>query len=124
MNLPVPCIKESLILAVVLKCVGQSLGLILFCNYYIIHMYSIMELRPLKNIVWENANKLEKRKRAWVTSCRPVNLTANLVIPRVCRVRKYCFLLRQTKHSAIHQRRDKIISIILIGLYCLKIGQM
>ena len=87
-------------------------------------MYSIMELRSLKNIVRENANKLEKRKRAWVTSCRPVNLTANLVIPRVCHVHKYCFLLRQTKHSAIHRRRHIIISIILIGLYCLKIGQM
>ena len=35
-----PCPKRSLILAVLFKCFGQSPGLILFCNYYIIHMHS------------------------------------------------------------------------------------
>ena len=65
---------------------------------------SITESRPLKNVARENANKLEERKKACVTSQRPVNLTVNHVIPRVCRVPKYCFLLRQPKRSAIHRR--------------------
>ena len=65
---------------------------------------SITESRPLQNVARENANKLEKRKKACVTSQRPVNLTVNHVIPRVCRFPKYCFLLRQPKRSAIHRR--------------------
>ena len=86
---------------------------------------NITESCPLKNVARENANKLEKRKRACVTSRRPVNPTVSHVIPDVCCVHKYCFLLRQPKRSAIHQRRIDVISgIILIGLYCLKIGQM
>ena len=85
----------------------------------------ITESRPLKNVARENANKLEKRKRACVTSRRPVNPTVNHVIPRVRRARKYCFLFRQPKRSAIHRRRIDVISgVILIRLYCLKIGQM
>ena len=83
-----------------------------------------MESCPLKNVAQENANKLEKRKRACITSCRPVNPTVTHVIPIVHCVRKYCFLLRQPKHSAIHQRIDIISSVILIRLNCLKIGQM
>ena len=35
--------------------------------------HNITESRPLKNVARENANKLEKRKRACVTSRRPVN---------------------------------------------------
>ena len=35
-----PCLKRSLILAVLFKWFGQSPGLILFCNYCIIRMYS------------------------------------------------------------------------------------
>ena len=85
----------------------------------------ITESRPLKNVARENAIKLEKRKRACITSRRPVNPTVSYVIPHVCRVHKYCFLLRQPKRSAIHRRRIDIISgIISIRLYCLKIGQM
>ena len=61
---------------------------------------SITESRPLENVARENANKLEKRKKACVTSQMPVNH----VIPRVCRVPKYCLLLRQPKRSAIHRR--------------------
>ena len=83
-----------------------------------------MESCPLKNAAQENANKLEKRERACITSRRPVNLTVNHVIPVVHHVRKYCFLLRQPKHSASHQRIDIISSVILIRLNCLKIGQM
>ena len=45
---------------------------------------SITESRPLQNVARENANKLEKRKKACVTSHRPVNPTVNHVIPRVC----------------------------------------
>jgi len=72
-----------------------------------------------------SANKLEKRKRACITSRRPVNSTVNHVIPHVRRVHKYCVLLRQPKLSAIHRRRIAVISrVILIRLYCLKIGQM
>ena len=60
---------------------------------------SITESRPLQNVARENANKLEKRKKAFVTSHRPVNLTVNHVIPCLfC-----CFLLRQPKRSAIHR---------------------
>jgi len=85
----------------------------------------ITETRPLKIVVRENANKLEKRKRACITSRRPVNLTVNHVIPRVRHVHKYCFLLRQLKRSAIHRRRIDVISwVTLIRLYCLNIGQM
>ena len=85
----------------------------------------ITESRPLKNVARENANKLEKKKRACVTSRRPVNRTVNHVIPCVRRVHKYCFLLRQPTRSAIHRRRIDVISrVILIELYCLKIGQM
>ena len=85
----------------------------------------ITESRPLKNVARENANKREKRKRACITSQRPVNLTVNHVIPHVCRVPKYCFLLRQPKRSAIHRWRiDVINNVILISLDCLKIGQM
>ena len=51
--------------------------------------HNITESRPLKNVARENANKLEKRKRACVTSRRPVNPTVNHVIPRVRSVRKY-----------------------------------
>ncbi|PFX34210.1 hypothetical protein AWC38_SpisGene849 [Stylophora pistillata] len=36
---------------------------------------------PIENVIWANANKLEKRKRACVTSRRPVNPTVNHVIP-------------------------------------------
>ena len=43
----------------------------------------IMESCPLKNITQENANKLEKRKRACITSHRPVNPTVNHVIPHI-----------------------------------------
>ena len=43
----------------------------------------IMESRPLKNITQENANKLEKGKRACITSHRPVNPTVNHVIPHI-----------------------------------------
>ena len=32
----------------------------------------ITESHPLKNVAWENANKLEKRKRACVTSRTPL----------------------------------------------------
>ena len=39
-----------------------------------------MELHPLKNVAWENANKLEIRKRVCITSFRPVNWTVNHVI--------------------------------------------
>ena len=86
-------------------------------------VHYITESRPLKNVARENANKLEKRKRACVTSRRPVNPTVNHVIPRVRCVRKYCFLFRQPKR--IHRRRIDVISgVILIRLYCLKIGQM
>ena len=85
----------------------------------------ITESRPLKNVAQENANKLEKRKRACVTSRRPVNPTVNHVIPRVRSVRKYCFLCRQPKRSAFHRRRIDVISgVILIRLYRLKIGQI
>lgn len=84
----------------------------------------ITESRPLKNVARENANKLQKKKRACVTSRRPVNRTVNHVIPCVRRVHKYCFLLRQPKRSAIHRRIDVISRVILIKLYCLKIGQM
>ena len=49
-------------------------------------VHYITESRPLKNVARENANKLEKRKRACVTS--------------------------------------RISGVILIRLYCLKIGQM
>ena len=62
-----------------------------------------MESYPLKNVAQENANKLEKRKRTCITSCRPVNPTVNHVIPIVHHVRKYCFLLRKPKHIAIHK---------------------
>ena len=84
----------------------------------------ITESRPLKNVARENANKPEKKKRACVTSCRPVNRTVNHVIPCVRCVHKYCFLLREPKRSAIHRRIDVISRVILIKLYCLKIGQM
>ena len=85
----------------------------------------ITESRPLKNIARENAKNPEKKKRAYVTSCRPVNRTVNHKIPCVRRVHKHCFLLRQPKRSAIHRRRIDVISrVILTKLYCLKIGQM
>ena len=42
-----PCAKKSLILAVLFKCSGQSPGLILFCNFYIIHMYSQVTVVPV-----------------------------------------------------------------------------
>ena len=83
--------------------------------------HDITKSLPLKNVARENATEPEQRKKACVTSCRPVNLTVNHVIPRVRRVRKYCFLLRQSKHSVIHRRR---IAVILIGRYCLKIDHM
>ena len=84
----------------------------------------ITESRPLKNIARENAKKPEKKKRACVTSCRPVKRTVNHKIPCVRRVHKYCFLLRQPKRSAIHRRRINVISrVILTKLYCLKIGR-
>ena len=44
---------------------------------------SITESRPLQNVARENANKLEKRKKACVTSQRPINLTVNHVFPCV-----------------------------------------
>jgi len=34
---------------------------------FMIDRKNIIETRPLKNVAWENANKLEKRKRACVT---------------------------------------------------------
>ena len=66
--------------------------------------YNITESHPLKNVARENANKLEKGKKACVSSHRPVNSTVNNVIPRVRRAHKYCFLLRKLKHSPIHRR--------------------
>ena len=78
----------------------------------------IMESHPLKNVPRENANKLEKRKRACVTSRRPVNPTVNHVISRVCRIHKYFFLLRQPKRSAIHRWRIDISSIVILIRLC------
>ena len=51
--------------------------------YFLVRLsqLNITESRPLKNVARENANKLEKRKRACVTSRRPVNPTVNHVIP-------------------------------------------
>ena len=43
-------------------------------------MHFITESRPLKNVARENANKPEKRKRACVTSRRPVILAVHSMI--------------------------------------------